>query len=116
MDVVTQIVFITYGVLMIAGVYALVGKEQEADNLRSGFALLAFLNSVFTIAFLIWWDPTTVAETVARWTVIGLMWVPFLIDLPKINRKPKTATIVGALSSTVLMAARIGLVLAFWVL
>jgi hypothetical protein len=116
MDVVTQIVFILYGVLTIAGGYALVGKESEYDNLRSGFALLAFLNSLFTIAFLIWWDPATFAESVARWSVIGLMWAPFLIDLRRINQKPEPITIGGALSSTVLMAARVGLVLAFWVL
>ena len=116
MDVATQIVFIGYMLLITSAGFTFVGKPSQSDNLRSGFAILAFLYGIFTIAFLIWWDPANLSESIARWLTIGLLWVPFLVDLPKINRKPQVVTVGAALQSAVLNAIRVGLVLAFWVL
>lgn len=116
MDVATQIVFITYSLLMLGVSFTLIGKEPEDDNLRSGFGILAFLYGLFTVAFLIWWEPVNTVESVARWATIGLMWVPFMVDLPKINNKPKTPTTLDVLQSAVLNLTRVALVLVFWVL
>lgn len=116
MDVVTQIVFITYSLIMLASGFMLVGKKPQYDNLRQGFAILTVLYGFFTIAFLIWWEPVTLVEGAARWVSIGLMWGPFLIDFPKMNHKPHVITAGEALSSAALNVIRLGLVLTFWVL
>lgn len=120
MDVATQIVFILYFVLMTAAGFGFVGKDpselgDDATN-RKGFAFLTFLYSVFTLAFLLWWDPASAAESVARWSSIGLLWVPLLFDIREINRKPKMTTTTDALTSAALNATRVGLVLGCWVL
>lgn len=120
MDVATQIVFILYFVLLTAAGFGFVGKDpseydEDATN-RKGFAFLTFMYAVFTVAFLLWWDPASAAESAARWASIGLLWVPLMFDLREINRKPKMLTINDALTSTALNATRVGLVLGFWVL
>jgi hypothetical protein len=120
MDVATQIVFILFFVLVTAAGFGIVGKDpseydRDATN-RKGFAFLTFLYAVFTIAFLLWWEPATAAESAARWATIGLLWVPLLFDVREINRKPKMPTLTDALTSAALNATRVGLVLGFWVL
>lgn len=120
MDVATQIVFILYMVLMTAANFSFVGKDpseldEDVTN-RKGIAILTFLYAVFTLAFLLWWNPATTAESAARWSSIGLLWVPLLLDMREINRKPKMPTLSEAITSAALNATRVGLVLAFWVL
>lgn len=74
---------------------------------------------IFTVAFLVWWVPTSLVEMIAMYATIGLMWVPWLIAVPYLGRKkwnPQPATVTGAVGNVVLTAIRVGLVVGFWIL
>lgn len=120
MDTATQSAFILYMVLSTAANFGFVGMDpkelDDIENNRKGFAIMTFLHGLFTVAFLIWWNPASAAESAARWASIGLLWVPLAFDLPKINHKPEIPTATDALTTAALNATRVGLVLTFWVL
>lgn len=120
MAIATQIVFILYSLLIAASTFAEVGRVPEYADYRRGMAILAWMYGIFTIAFLLWWQPVNLVETIALCTTLTLMWVPWAVGLPYLNREkkwnPKPKTVFAAIVSGALNAARIGLVLGFWVL
>lgn len=117
MGTATQIVFILYALLVAAAGFGTIGKRAKDEDLRRGMAILAFLWGLFTIAFVIWWDPADTIAMYAKFAVIGLMWIPWLLDLRYLGSKElKPPTIGDAMLTAGLHVARIGLVLGFWTL
>lgn len=119
MDIVTQILFIGYALLNGASAFATVGRKPSYVDFRRGMSLLVWIFGLFTIAFLLWWDPATIAETIAMWATITLMWLPWLIGLPNLASQtwdPQPTTVRGAVLNMIIAAVRIGLVLGFWII
>lgn len=119
METATQIVFILYSLLTAAATFAGIDRTHEYADFRRGMAILVWMYGIFTIAFMIWWVPTNLVEMIALYTTIGLMWVPWLSALPYLSGKKwksNPATVTGAALNAALIAARVGLVVGFWII
>ena len=116
MGTATQIVFIGFHLLVIGLGFAAIGRALEGDNRYKGTGQTAFLYGMFTIAFLLWWNPADLIALIARIVAIGLLWVPWIIGLADIHRPYTAITLKSATRGALLCAARIGVVLGFWTL
>jgi hypothetical protein len=114
MDTAILIVHTSLFLLLGAFNFALIGKQPESLDRRSGTAITAFLYGMFTIAFVIWWDTPDTASMLAKYGIIAFMWLPWLLDLPNINKPYSTFKTWQAVVGAALIGARIGVVLAFW--
>lgn len=114
MDTAIQIVHTCLWLLLGAFSLTLIGKTHGEGNRRSGTAMIAFLNGLFTIAFMIWWDTPDMASMIAKYGLIAFMWVLWLLGLPNINKPYPVFKPWVAVAVVVFIAARIGVVLAFW--
>jgi len=113
MDIAILIVHTTLWLLLGAFGFTLIGKQMEGDR-RTGVAILAWLNGIFTIAFMIWWDTPDMASLIAKYSIIGFMWITWLLDLPNIRKPYPVAKLWTTVVGAAIIAARIGVVLAFW--
>ncbi len=111
-----QTVYILFNVLVIATAFGLIGKEPTAENRYKATGQTAFIHGVFTIAFLIWWDTPDMVSLLAKIALIALLWLPFIVDLADIHEAPETITLKSATIGSLIMVARTGVVLGFWVL
>jgi hypothetical protein len=114
MDTAILIVHTTLYLLLGAFNFALIGRQPEGDNRRSGTASAAFLYGLFTIAFMLWWETPDLTSLCAKYFMLGFMWVPWLIDLKDINKPYRVLTTVTVVLASVFIAIRIAVVLAFW--
>jgi len=112
----TAILIVHTGLYLLLGAFSftLIGKAPEGDNRRSGYALTAWLNGIFTIAFMLWWDTPDMASLIAKYSIIAFMWVPWLLGLPNINKPYQPFKLWTTVVGVAFIAARIGVVLAFW--
>lgn len=111
-----QTVYILFNVLVIATVFGLIGKEPAAENRYKATGQAAFIHGIFTVAFLIWWDTPDPVSLYAKIAMIALLWVPWIYDLADIHKPTEAVTLKSATIGTLITAARIGVVLGFWVL
>ena len=116
MGTATQIVFISFHLLAISVGFATIGRTPEGDNRYNGTGKTAFLYGMFTIAFLLWWNPADLVALIAMIAAIGLLWIPWIIGLADIHRPYTAITLKSATRGALLCAARIGVVLGFWTL
>jgi hypothetical protein len=113
MDTAILIVHTLLWLLLGAFSFTLVGKQPEGDR-RAGVAIVAWLNGIFTIAFLIWWDTPDLNSMIAKYSIIGFMWITWLLSLPGINKPYPVTRLWTTTIGAALIAARIAVVLAFW--
>jgi len=113
MNIAILIVHTALWLLLGAFSFTLIGKQSDSDR-RTGVAILAWLNGIFTIAFVFWWDTPDTASLIAKYSIIGFMWITWLISLPNINKPYPVAKLSTTVLGAALIAARIGVVLAFW--
>lgn len=113
MDIAILIVHTTLWLLLGAFSFTLIGKPVQGDR-RAGVAITAWLNGIFTIAFVFWWDTPDTASLIAKYSIIGFMWITWLIGLPNINKPYPVAKLWTTALGAALIAARIGVVLAYW--
>lgn len=111
-----QTVFILFNLLIIATAFGLIGKDPDAPNRYKATGQTAFIHGVFTLAFLIWWDTPDTVSLYAKIAAIALMWLPWIYDLADIHKPAEAITLKSATIGTLIMIARIGVVLGFWVL
>lgn len=116
MDVVTQIGFIGYHLLMLGMGFGLIGRTAEGENRYAGAGLMTFLYGAWTVSFLLWWEPADMIAMIAMIVTLGLLWGPWLYDLPDIHKPYSKITLGDAVRNALVCSARIGLVLGFWVL
>lgn len=116
MEALTQIVFIGYHLLTIGIGFGLIGRTVEDTSRYTGVGLTAFLYGMWTVSFLLWWDPADMVSMIAMIVSIGLLWGPWIIDLPDIHKPYPVMTLRIATQGAFICAARIGLVLGFWTL
>ena len=116
MGTAVQICFISYHLLLIGFGFGYIGRAPEGDNRYSGTGISAFLHGMWTIGFLLWWDPTDLVSLTGMFVSIALLWVPWIIDLADIHKPYPAITLKSAVTGSLLAAARIGLVLGFWTL
>jgi hypothetical protein len=114
MDIAILIVHTSLLLLLGAFNFALIGKQPESTDRRSGTAITAFLYGMFTIAFMLWWDTPDLLSLCAKYFMIGLMWVPWLLDLPNIDKPYRVFTTSVVVLASIFIAVRIAVVLAFW--
>lgn len=112
----TQIVFIILHLLLAWAGFAQIGKGEGAPNRYRIMANSALIYGVFTIAFMLWWDTPDTASLIGASVTVALLWIPWIIDLADIHRPTENVTLKAATIAALICAARIGLVLGFWVL
>lgn len=111
-----QAVYILFHLLIIATAFGLIGKDLDTQNRYKATGQTAFIHGVFTLAFLVWWDTPDTVSLYAKIAAITLMWVPWIIDLADIHKPADPITLKAATIGALISAARIGVVLGFWVL
>jgi hypothetical protein len=112
-----QTVYILFNLLIIATAFGLIGKEPAADaNKYKATGQTAFIHGIFTVAFLIWWDTPDTVSLYAKIAAIALMWLPWIYDLADIHKPAEPITLKSATIGALIMIARTGVVLGFWVL
>lgn len=116
MDIAVQIFFIGYHMLLIGFGFGYIGRTPEGENRYSGTGVTAFLHGMWTIGFLLWWNPADLVSLIAMIAAIGLLWVPWIIDLADIHKPYPAITLKSATSGALLCAVRIAVVLGFWTL
>lgn len=116
MGTAAQIVFIGCHIYLIGYGFSIIGKPSTAPNRHFGTGVSASLYSLFTIAFLIWWDIPDPTALIGMIAAITLMWGPWIYDLPEIHKPYPIQTLKNALIGALICTARIGVVLGFWTL
>jgi hypothetical protein len=117
MDAIVQTVFILFNLVIIATAFGMIGKEPPVDSSKyKATGQAAFIHGIFTVAFLIWWDTPDLVSLIAKIALIALMWLPWIVDLADIHKPSKAITLKSATIGTLIMIARTGIVLGFWVL
>lgn len=116
MSTAVQVCFIGYHLLLIGLSFGYIGRTPEGGNRYSGTGASAFLHGMWTIGFLLWWNPTDLVQLVAMIASIALLWGPWIIDLPDIHKPYPAVTLKNATTGSLLCAVRIGVVLGFWTL
>lgn len=111
-----QAVYILFHLLIIATAFGLIGKDPNTPNRYKATGQTAFIHGVFTLAFLVWWDTPDTVSLYAKIAAITLMWVPWIIDLADIHKPADPITLKAATIGALICAARMGVVLGFWVL
>jgi hypothetical protein len=112
-----QAVFIIFNLLIISTAFGLIGKEPAADASKyKATGQTAFIHGIFTIAFLIWWDTPDLVSLYAKIAAITLLWLPWIYDLADIHKPAEPITLKSATIGALIMIARTGVVLGFWVL
>lgn len=115
MDHAVQTVFILLNLLTFAMCIAAIGRTGEGRK-HSTIAFSGFTHGLFTLAFLIWWDTPDNFALYGKIAAIGLLWLPWLIDLTQIGKPWQQVTVQTAAIACTITAARIGVVLGFWTL
>jgi hypothetical protein len=113
MDIAILIVHTLLWLLLGAFSFTLIGKQTKGDR-RTGVAILAWLNGIFTIAFVFWWDTPDTASMIAKYSIIAFMWITWLLSLPNINKPYPVPRLWTTTIGAALIAARIGVVIVFW--
>lgn len=116
METLTQIVFIGYHLLIMGMGFGYIGRTPEGENRYTGTGITAALYGMWTVSFLLWWEPADMVSMIAMIVSIGLLWAPWLYDLPEIHKPYPVVTLGTATRGALICAARIGLVLGFWTL
>jgi hypothetical protein len=111
-----QTVYILFNLVIIATAFGLVGKEPASPSKYKAFGQAAFIHGLCTVAFLIWWDTPDLLSLCGKSALLGMMWIPWIIDLADIHKPQEPVTLAQATIGTLITSARIGLVLGFWVL
>jgi len=114
MDIATLIVHTLFYLLIGAVNFTLIGKQPEGENRHTGASVTAFVYGAFTIAFMLWWDTPDMASTIAKYGMVAFMWLPWLLDLKNLNKPYHVFTTRQVVLASLFIAARIGVVLAFW--